>query len=486
MDRDIMSVNKFLSKLQKSNSLIIDESNNPYIKELTFSDLANSIYDNAEELNKRGVTKGDKVIIATGNNIAYIVCFFSCLLVGAVPIPLPNTCTSTYLKEVISLTEPSLLIVTSVKASLLDNVDAISIQKHCIYSNNLYLVSLKVKDEDRSLYNKVIMMSSGTTGNPKAILLDFDKLLLNSLMHIGEIGITQNDNMLQLLPMNYSYGLVANLIGALLSECTFVISESPFSVANFFKICEKYKITLFGLTPYNLKQLLSLNKDFPLCINKITIGGDFAGSQLIGELYKYYDKEVYLTYGLTEAGPRVFTNRLDRYKSENWEELGKVIPGIEFKLHNTEIKDGLEFGELLIKSPTNMLGYYKLRDGIDRSSFQEDWLKTGDNVFYDKKTGKLSYSNRAKNLIVCGGEKLLPGYIRKIINQNPLVIDSYVYSKDDAQLGQVPIAEVILLEESMNNSDSINEISKWCRKHLRKIEVPKEIKIVNKLSKKSK
>lgn len=141
--------------------------------------------------------------------------------------------------------------------------------------------------------------------------------------------------------------------------------------------CNKYNVTLSSVTPSILKKILRVEREIPKCIETITIGGEQADLEDIEALRKRFDGNICLTYGLSEAGPRVFTNVVSEDRVD-WYNMGEPLDQVKVDLYNPVNEDEYEMGELIVSTPTVMLGY--LQDGkIERKGdFINEWLRTGD------------------------------------------------------------------------------------------------------------
>jgi acyl-CoA synthetase (AMP-forming)/AMP-acid ligase II len=448
---------------------------------LTYRELAIVVSHCYNDLINNGVKPGSKVVIACGTNIAFIGYFISCILLKAIPIPLSNFLTGSVISEIINLVRPYAIITDRNRKELFaeqssGTLAANDTTPHIPNFHGKILVFLE-NGVFSHLEGNVILMSSGTTAVPKAILHKVDSLIKNAFMHADSISLKEEDVVFQCIPMFFSYGLVANMLSSLLNFCTYVIDEQPFYPSRFFATCDLFKITIVSFTPYRIKQLLDLEKSFPKSINKITIGGDKTEYEDLCKLKKFYNGEIYLTYGLTEAGPRVFTNRLTNCLS-NWNSLGKTVDSVKVKLHNSEFLHGDEIGELLIQTPSCMMGYLNKDGSIDKGAFISEWLRTHDYVKRDLKTGQFYFIERRKNIIVCGGEKLYSGLIREVLKKHPYVKDIHLYGMPDSNLGQRVSAKIQLHKEREITAE---EFKHWCKKYVRPIEIPSQIEFVSAL-----
>jgi long-chain acyl-CoA synthetase len=246
-------------------------------------------------------------------------------------------------------------------------------------------------------------------------------------------------------------------------------------------LCREYGITIYNTTPFVLRQLLSTKKPFPKAIKTITIGGHTTRLPDIQRLKLFYNNEIYLTYGLSEAGPRVFTNRLTEDKNL-WNAMGMPLDNISVKLLCPQKQGNLAYGELLVSSPSNMLGYLSATNSINRKNFIGKWLRTHDYIAYHLETDNYYFINRMKDMIVHKGEKVFPGYIKRAFLQNPLVKHVKVYALQKEQYEHVLVADVQLnTVESSQDGKHIakRKLLKWCKRNLNSADIPDVINIVD-------
>jgi acyl-CoA synthetase (AMP-forming)/AMP-acid ligase II len=216
-----------------------------------------------------------------------------------------------------------------------------------------------------------------------------------------------------------------------------------------------------------------MNKPFPRSIRKLTIGGDHADERDIRKLKELYRGDIYLTYGLSEAGPRVLTHKLDQ-EGLGIGCMGVPLRGVETRIDGELDGNGRLIGELLVRTPTRMLGYWE--DGqFHRDDFEGEWLRTGDIVCEGEGGSGLQFMERRKNMLITGGEKLYPGIIRKALLAHPNVVEARVDSTADDKQGFVPTAVVQLQQGA---PATVNDLESWCKKRLRLAEIPRSFTIV--------
>lgn len=281
------------------------------------------------------------------------------------------------------------------------------------------------------------ILSSGSTGAPKIIVHPLANVLQNARMHIASIGLESDDTVGLALPLHFSYGLVAGGFGTLLSGADAVFID-PRRV-NAERILAGSAVSVFMGTPGGL--LATLGDPVLAVLRILTVGGDVLHAQAASRLLNGMPRgTLYATYGLTEAGPRVATARVDADGLRHFGAvpLGRPLPGVELSLASSA--DGAEHGELVIASPTLMTGYLG-EEALTTSALTPDGrLRTGD--LFRVQDGEHLFVGRAKRLIVRHGENICPVHVERTILRVLQVEDVWVTAEQDSLAGQVPKAFV--------------------------------------------
>ncbi len=160
--------------------------------------------------------------------------------------------------------------------------------------------------------------------------------------------------------------------------------------------------------------------------------------------------------------------------------VGLPVPGTEFKICDFAtgaLKPLGEEGELCVRSPSNLKGYWNKSEATE-DSLRDGWLRTGDLGLIDA-DGFLHFLGRRKEMLKVNGMSVFPAEIEALLGQHPAVVGSGVIGRDDEQRGQIPVAFVIL-HESVRTQTSEADIHSWCRQNMAAYKAP-EIRIVDAL-----
>ncbi|WP_080757344.1 class I adenylate-forming enzyme family protein [Burkholderia gladioli] len=281
--------------------------------------------------------------------------------------------------------------------------------------------------------------SSGSTGTPKVIIQSFSNLLRNASMHAAAVRLDASDTVVLNLPLNYSYGLVAGLLATLLVGAKGVLLDQQ--RVDIRRALDAFDATTCMGTPSNV--LVNFPVDYLGKVKRLMVGGDVMRPRLASSLLDAMkDAEIFATYGLTEAGPRVATWRLEAERILHYRAIPLGVPLANVRLSLGENNRDGTCQELLIDTPTVMHGY--LGDEAGTRAVLErpgGTLRTGD--MFEERDGLLFFAGRLKRVIVRGGENIYPAFVEGVVMRFPDIEDVWVTGEAHEGLGQVPIAYLI-------------------------------------------
>lgn len=438
----------------------------PYRREIswkTFNDKANQM---ANLLLSRNVKKGTKVGILLMNCVEWLPIYFGILKAGCVCVPLNYRYTAEEIDYCLDLADVDILIfgyefidrITSIKNKLnkikfLFYVgsnkpeyaeDLKLLLNYCSHENP----PIKLEEDDIA----AIYFSSGTTGFPKAIL-HRHKALLSSCLTEQNHHLQQKNDIFLCIPPLYHTGAKMHWFGSLLVGAKTVILRGVKPEWIFRTITEEKCTIVWLLVPWAIDILDSLDSgrikidDYLLDQWRLMhIGAQPVPPSLIKRWLKYFPHHKYDTnYGLSESlGPGCVHLGLDNIKKVG--AIGK--PGYlwEAKIidaNGNEVKTN-ETGELCVKGPGVMLGYYK-NDEATKDVLMGDWLKTGDMAKVDK-DGFIYLVDRKKDVIISGGENIYPVQIEDYLHNFNKIKDVAVIGLPEKRLGEIVVAIVELIE----------------------------------------
>jgi len=446
---------------------------------MTYKDFDNAVANMLKLLRANGIKKGDKVALLSENMPNWAVAYFSVTYIGAVIVPiLPDFHPSDvqhiirhsearaifvsekYLQTIVELENSSLNFV--IKLDDLSIIDALT--------NHSYISKLKQKISSKELPKPdendmaALLYTSGTTGHSKGVMLSHKNLVTNAMSAYKNVSVFPEDVFLSILPLAHTFECTVGMILPILHGSHIVYLDKPPTPNVLIKAFAIVKPTMMLSVPLIIEKIYK-NKILPKftgslimrilyaipfirkILNKVagkklieTFGGriKFYGiggaalSPYVENFLKEAEFPYIVGYGLTETSPLIAGGRLGMpIKTAS---TGLPMVGVEIKIDNPNPKTAE--GEILVKSPSIMLGYYK-DEQQTKEVMEAGWFKTGDLGYVDK-DGYLFISGRSKNVIIgAGGENIYPEQLEGIINQNKTVLDSLVLEKDSKLIARI-------------------------------------------------
>jgi len=212
--------------------------------------------------------------------------------------------------------------------------------------------------------------------------------------------VRPGDAVLVILPLYYSYALVAQALSALVAGARLVIGRPPFRPEGYRAAIAEHGIDVSSITPALARQFVAQGIALPHRLRTLTVGGDQLAGRHVGELLALHRGELYLTYGLTEAGPRVATLAAHREPPAHWRSVGLPLPGVEVSLRDVRA-DGV--GELVVESDTVLSR--KAGQVRGQPLLAPGRIATGD-LFSMNAAGYLFFEGRLRDFVVVRGEKV--------------------------------------------------------------------------------
>lgn len=306
----------------------------------------------------------------------------------------------------------------------------------------------------------VLALTTGTSGAQTACVHKVGSLVWNAGMTNRTLGMKAADRQLVVLPLYHSYGLITQSIGSIIGGCELVIDGPPFNAARFADLIHKERITICGITPTIARDLLKRGTILP-ALRSMSIGGDrFSAEEVTALLAKPFIDELFITYGLTEAGPRVSVLPAHDSPPSAFDSVGKPFTGISTRLDRPD-SDGV--GQLLVRTPS--VCRRKVGAGIVAQPFTSDgFLETGD-LFARDEAGYLRYVARKADILIVKGEKL-----------NTRSIDLVAQSHPDVEFARTTEADTDSLVTRLWARDDkrldLDQIRTFMKSSLRLHEVP--------------
>ena len=349
---------------------------------------------------------------------------------------------------------------------------------------NLYVSFGSALKSDRSRLSSVhrdkedvlfIQYTGGTTGVIKGACLTQNNILSN--LKQCEIWMTSHfkrgqETALTALPLYHIFSFLVNGLMFFCNGYTSVLIADPRQIDSMVSVLRKHKISV-GTGLNTLFKALLQNKNFKkldFSNWKTFISGGMALERAVQKEWESCTQSRLIEgYGLTESSPVVSVGRLDQ-ASVGF--VGYPLPSTEVRITDEEGRElGFDTaGELEVRGPQVMKGYYKNKEETQMVLNQEGWLKTGDIAKVNQK-GLIQIIDRKKDMINISGFKVYPNELEQVLLSHPKVKDSVVIGEKDKNNVEGIKAFIVKKEESLNEK----EVLRYCRSNLANYKIPKQI-----------
>lgn len=456
---------------------------------ISYNEANKQIEQLQQVLYRLGINHGDKVAIYSHSVPHWGIAYFAIVTMGAIAVPLLPDFTDKEVKSCLEHSETTMIIASEKlmsripeTVSVLIDIQDFSVKKGTKIRDGTPPPYTCKEDDTAS-----VIYTSGTTGRSKGVELSHKNLVWNAIAGQSCQRINEYDRALSILPLSHVYEFTIGFLMFFLNgACVYYLEGIP-SPRILLPALLKVRPTMMLSVPIVMEKIYR-NKILPALTSspfrawlyhtklgkkilnrlagkqlKKTFGGNLkffglGGSKTDTVVEKFLRDAKFpyaIGYGLTETSPLIADS--PAYQSiPGW--IGYAVPGVEVKIDNPNPTTGI--GELLVKGPNVMKGYYRDPE-LTKNAFTEDgWFKTGDLFMMDKK-GHLAIKGRSKNMILgSSGENIYPEDIEFVINQHPLVTESLVVEGEKSSLvAYVHLDEEKLAAEIQKTQNQNNESS---------------------------
>lgn len=435
----------------------------------------------ASLLQRRGLQKGDQAILWGPNSPHWVLAFFGCIRAGVVLVPLDLRSAPDYVERVISRTQPKIAFT-----SRLTPKGGVELRVPEIAFEELESAIDRLPDPEPVPIQRddltEIMFTSGTTGDPKGVMLTHRNLTANIEGITQYVSVDHSHRLLSLLPLSHMYEQMGGLFITLHSgaSVTYPTSRQPTVLS---RTMRERKITTMLLVPQALellmngierevmrqgrdrlwKALLKAAERTPFSLRRHlfrTVHRQFGGKlrlivsggapldRDLGHKWELLGVRVLQGYGATEASPVISNHTMDVRRPDS---TGRPLPNVQVKIS--------ERGEILVKGENITPGYYNAPEETARA-FEHGWYKTGDLGYFDEE-GFLHIQGRVKDMIVLpSGQNVFPQDIQSILLKHPHIKDAVVVGLPRGT--SVEVHAALLLD----SSGSAREAVEWANSQL--------------------
>ena len=444
---------------------------------------------------KYEVQQGDRVAIYAANSPEWIIFFWATVSLGAIACGLNGWWKGSEAIKAINDADPKVVVADKARFERIDETlehPVMIFEQHDLSGYEQALDSFIRVDEDECA---CLLYTSGTTGTPKGVMTSHRSMIANSTLQMLQGAAVSQDSSskgidwskntpttLLTSPLFHVSGLSAGAVTSLFAGSTTLLYDGRFLANRVIELIQKYNVTSWGgAVPTALKRVLDDAEVQGLKMMSVLVvggGGAPMPPELISRTKDVFPNSKYsfgYGYGLTESGAITIINWGDNLKNEP-ASPGQPMPTIQVQLRDEDgeviDKDSIE-GEIYVKSPSVMLGYYNNTLASKDSLTEDRWLKTGDWGF--KKKSLYYISSRRTDLILRGAENVYPQEIELVIDSHEGVEESAVIGIPHDDLGEEVMAIVYTKKSYVDDL----ELSAWVAKDLADFKVPSKWKFVN-------
>ena len=335
-----------------------------------------------------------------------------------------------------------------------------------------------------------ILYTSGTTGKPKGVMLTHMNLVANAIQSyhwLRSWGFSLKPQLtgwpivICAVPFFHSYGLTVCLNDPIQFGSSLVLIPEPNAVT-IMKSIQKYKSTHFPSIPRFISEILyhkHLTRYDITSLTSVLSGGAFIDPSLVERFVNVTGAQFYQGYGLTEAGPS--THCTPYNGAPNYYTVGLPFPDteariVDLQLGSVDAAQG-EKGELIVKGPQIMKGYWKDPDMTSRV-LKDGWLYTGDIMARDEK-GFYYFIGRKRDRIISKGRSVWPTEVERILKSNSNVKMAVAFGVLDPLRCTNDIRVLVTLDDGARQKNIENELLEYCYKHLESYQIPSNITVVD-------
>jgi long-chain acyl-CoA synthetase len=456
----------------------------------TYGELASIVCGTKSWLAEEGVRPGDRVILVGDNSRAFVALLLAVADLDAWPVPVNASISARELgqlrdhcgaRRVIYVCASSQATVRAkfhgATVKEIDDLGSIAVGP---LNGQSQPEALDLNPEERV---GVLLYTSGTTGLPKGVMLSHKALLFVAAESAKIRSLTYRDRVYGVMPMFHVVGLSVVLLGGLLSGATIYLARQFDPVAAL-RSFEKDELTVVLGAPAMFSLLLEYARvkgikslKFP-GLRIVASASAPLHSDLKSAVENLFGLVLHNGYGLTECSPTIAQTRIEFPRTDT--SVGPVFSGVEVKVVGPDgeaVGDG-EVGELLVRGPNLMKGYYRAPEETHAAIDTEGWFNTRDLARME--AGNLFLMGRTKELIIHFGHNVYPAEVESVLNSHPAVMRSAVIGRPsaDASGGEEVVA---IVQPLLGATVTTAELAEYASHRLATYKRPTQLLLVSKM-----
>lgn len=445
---------------------------------LTHSGLAAAVARHAHRLMSAGVSPGERVGICLGNGLEFVVAYYGAMAAGAVAVPLNPSMKPDERRALVEMLSPALIVDG---LDVADGGPGNGASGHGGLNGAHLLEHALVRSGARRGAIAAIVVTSGSTGEPKGVMLTGRALLSNALGMGDAAGAEPGQTHLVTLPLFHSFGATVSMNMPLATGgcCSIVPTFMPEAVA---AVVESTRPCTWAAVPAMFAAMAASRCDSSaLATIRTCISGGAPLARGVRDAFEAkFGVAIREGYGLTEAGPVVSATRHDDVPEHGC--VGRPIAGVRVATEPAHEADGYARAELMVGSDGLMEGYFG-RPDLTAAVLCDGWLRTGDIASVDGE-GRLRILDRASYVINVGGFKVYPGEVEAVLTEHHLVAEAMAIGMPDAVRGQV-VAGLVTLKPGCSGAGGATgaaaEIARYARERMAAHKAPRRVSVVDEL-----
>lgn len=431
----------------------------------TYGALAGIVDDAAAELSRHGVRPGDRVMVVSENSPALAALILAISALDAWSVSVNPRLSEREIDQIRDHCGARLLYYT-VEVSELAAAHARRHEAHEVEMGPLGTIAVSPLNEatepepvseDGALQVAALLYTSGTTGNPKGVMLSHRNILFNASISRSLRKPTPEDVIYGVLPMSHIVGFSIILAGTLIGGSA-VHLVPKYDPAAFVGAVRDHGISLLFGVPTTYQRLLEYKATAGLNalprgrLRGLYVAGAPLDPTLKASIEQEFGRPLLNAYGITECAPGISGVRAEAPRADT--SVGTILPGIEVRLVGRDgaaVGEGA-VGELHVRGPNVMRGYYRAPETTAAAIDGDGWFNTGDLARFEGEA--LFIAGRTKELIIRSGFNVYPAEVEAVLNAHPAVMQSAVIGRA-VQANEEVVAYVQLLAGARATADDL-------------------------------
>lgn len=447
---------------------------------LSFGWLQQAIARVAELLRARGVGPGDRVAIVAENCAAEVALLFAASELGAWPVIVNARLSPREIADICQHCEPRLEVFTVGRSSEArahaDRRQAVDCTDDLLGEIAFGPTAEHAKPESGEVAARVatLIYTSGTTGAPKGVMTTHEGLLHFCAVSVVTRQLRPEDIVYAALPLSHIFGIATILLSSLAAGAS-VYLEPRFTPETCLSALGQHRVSILQGVPTLFNRLLAYlqEKDiqpFHPALRYLYAGGGSLDPTLKQRLEAAFGLPLHHGYGMTEYAGSMFMTRIERPRSDC--SPGELNPGCEVTIQPITGEGRGSHGEVWVRGPGNMLGYYRTPELTEAALTKGGWLRTGD-LGYLAADGALRIVGRSKDMIKRSGFAIYPLEIESEANRHPAVKLSAAVGIPSSEQGEEDI--VVFVEAHAGSPVDAGELMQFLKDRLAAYKRPQRI-----------